>query len=30
MAMQGYDVSNWQSGYSTDWLIRTPDFKNYF
>lgn len=26
MAMQGYDVSNWQSGYSTDWLIRTSDF----
>lgn len=26
MVMQGYDVSNWQSGYSTDWLIRTSDF----
>lgn len=26
MAMQGYDVSNWQSGYSTDWLISTSDF----
>ena len=24
--MQGYDVSNWQSGYSTDWLISTSDF----
>lgn len=26
MTMQGYDVSNWQSGYSTDWLISTSDF----
>lgn len=26
MVMQGYDVSNWQSGYSTDWLISTSDF----
>ena len=26
MVMQGYDVSNWQSGYSTDWLLRTSDF----
>lgn len=26
MAMQGYDVSNWQSGYSTDWLLSTSDF----
>lgn len=26
MTLSGYDVSNWQSGYSTDWLLSTSDF----
>lgn len=26
MTMTGYDVSNWQSGYDTGWLIDTSDF----